>query len=373
VDELVDNRITDVSTIIEDLGIPFDKPGYARNVWDMQLYNNRIYLGHGNCVNFGPNPNAGPISIFYYDLVQMKFVKQYTTSEEQLENYKILDGQLYLLGRDPKEDWTLGNFYKLVEDKWQKIRNIPNAIHTFDMVSVNGKLYVSTGSTDNNTIYRSENYGNTWSVVPCSTNPPYFPISSRMYTLFYLNNKIYATSVIFQASLDATRNRAIVIDGASISTVNINRNKMLPGSPNDSTYYRLLRGTVALGNMIYIAEKYDYYKDWLPEGLYYAPEINQAKRAIFPEVSVIPMDINVRGNIVYAIAYKKVSDNQYTNIVYKTENLSNWSEVLRFNYETFARSFEEINGDYYFGMGCYNDIVPGSVGKILRVKAISGL
>ncbi|WP_340021396.1 hypothetical protein MHI24_20575 [Paenibacillus sp. FSL K6-1096] len=49
----------DVSSSITVLGSPFQKAAYARNVWDMQLFGGKIYLGHGNSSNYAPSPNAG--------------------------------------------------------------------------------------------------------------------------------------------------------------------------------------------------------------------------------------------------------------------------------------------------------------------------
>lgn len=51
----------DVSSSITVLGSPFKKAAYARNVWDMQLFGGKIYLGHGNSSNNAPSPNAGPV------------------------------------------------------------------------------------------------------------------------------------------------------------------------------------------------------------------------------------------------------------------------------------------------------------------------
>ena len=86
----------DVTSRVERLGNPFSKGTYARNVWDMQLFAGRIYLGHGNSSNIGPDPNAGPIPVWYYDLTTQTFVKQYTVDEEQIDVYRVFNNTLYL-------------------------------------------------------------------------------------------------------------------------------------------------------------------------------------------------------------------------------------------------------------------------------------
>lgn len=360
-------RITDVTERVEDLGIPFSVKGYARNIWDMQVYSNKIYLGHGNSQNYGPNAYEGPIPIYCYDILRQTFVKEYVTSEDQLSNYKIIDGQLYLPGLDSRESWDYGNFYKLSEGSWEKYRNIPKAIHVYDMAIANGILYTVTGSDDDNVLYRSGNYGKTWSPITLNTDPPYWPLSNRMYTLINFRNKVYAIDVVFLASGDSYRNKAVVIDGTKVSTIKIYRDKILPETQIPYKYYRLDRATSAIGKMAYISQKYDYNNSWISEALYFSEDINRAEKAVFPESGAIPTDMAVRDKFLYVLAYIKISETVYTNIVYKTENYKGWTEVLRFDFDTFARSFEEAYGSFYFGMGCYTERIPDSVGKILKV------
>jgi hypothetical protein len=45
--------------------------------------------------------------------------------------------------------------------------------------------------------------------------------------------------------------------------------------------------------------------------------------------------------------------------------------VLRFQEPTFARSFEILNGDFYFGLGCDISPLPAETGSILRIRNVS--
>jgi len=56
----------DVTNRIKLLGNPFTKSTYAKNVWDMQVFNGSIYLGHGNSSNYAPAANAGPIDVILF-------------------------------------------------------------------------------------------------------------------------------------------------------------------------------------------------------------------------------------------------------------------------------------------------------------------
>ena len=106
---------------------------------------------------------------------------------------------------------------------------------------------------------------------------------------------------------------------------------------------------------------------WFPNALYAAPHVNQARQITLSVDNVLPTDIVIRDNTVYVLAYKRESPNLCINIVYKTDDLQKWTELFRFNHETFARSFEELNGDFYFGMGCEIYSLPDSTGSILKV------
>jgi hypothetical protein len=55
--------------------------------------------------------------------------------------------------------------------------------------------------------------------------------------------------------------------------------------------------------------------------------------------------------------------------VFATRDLVNFSEVCFFDTETFARSFELVDGDFYFGLGCDPELLHPHTGRILKVPA----
>ena len=102
-------RDIDVTEKVENLGNPFSKTHasgcqalwrglihvgrpsgewiYARNIWDMHVFEERIYLGAGNAANSAPAANAGPVPIVCYDPVENSFVKEGTVDDEQIDVY----------------------------------------------------------------------------------------------------------------------------------------------------------------------------------------------------------------------------------------------------------------------------------------------
>ncbi len=130
----------DVTSQIVNLGNPLNikypdntPKVYARNIWDMYAFDNKIYFGGGNSSNADPAPNAGPADLWSFNPATQSFIKEYTLAEEQIARFREFDGQLYIPGHDSRESWDFGNFYRLEAGTWKKYRTIPNGVHVYDI------------------------------------------------------------------------------------------------------------------------------------------------------------------------------------------------------------------------------------------------
>ena len=56
------------------------------------------------------------------------------------------------------------------------------------------------------------------------------------------------------------------------------------------------------------------------------------------------------------------------NKVYRSGDLNDWQEIFSFEADTFARSFEKIGGDFYFGMGAFITQKSSSTGRLILVS-----
>ncbi len=81
------------------------KRGRARNIWDLEAYNGRIYLGGGSTVE-----NAGPVSVWAYDPATASFHNAYTVPEEAIELFRVFDADLYIPAADPTSG-DMNKFY----------------------------------------------------------------------------------------------------------------------------------------------------------------------------------------------------------------------------------------------------------------------
>lgn len=355
----------DVTEKMQLLGNPFKKETYARNVWDMQVFNGSIYLGHGNSSNYGPAINAGPIDIIKYNPVSNKFIKEFTVDEEQIDIFKIINGKLYIPGHDSRDSWEFGNFYSLNSGKWNKIRTVPEAIHMYDITDYNGKLYAATGSDGFGEVVSSEDYGQTWEAVKAATR--FITYGMRAYTLFEFKDKLYATSILTNTN-NVSYNNLLCVDGSKVSVVDINGKKMFPDMEGKAKILKLVHPVVFNDTLLYIAGEADNDHQNIPIAIYTSTEIGNAKKVTFCDSSAVPYDILVRDSSVYVLTSVKDSTNKFKNTVYQSDDLNTWDEIFYFTSDAFTRSFEELNGDFYLGLGCDTAYMPQSTGSILKVS-----
>jgi len=151
---------------VSSLGQPTaDKRVAARKINELMLFEDRLYLGHGDWFK-----NTGPTDVIYYDFARREFIKEYTVDEEAIVRYRRYGNRLYLPGTDSKESWEFGSLYVHEASGWKKHRTIPRSVHVFDFAEFAGRWYVATGGYfgDAETgprvgvVYSSGDQGTTW-------------------------------------------------------------------------------------------------------------------------------------------------------------------------------------------------------------------
>lgn len=377
----------DVTSKLEVLGQPFTNEPYARNVWDMQVFDGKIYLGHGNSSNDGPSPNAGPVPIIYYDPQTGKFVtqkviatnaktgKQETrnvTDDEQIDTFKIFRNKLYIPGNDSViPGWQYGNYYELSGDHWNEYQNLPGGIHVYDMAYYQGKLFAAIGTEDTPMVLMSGDNGKTWKEFAKIDG-----LGSRTYKFFQFKGMLYASAIIIPDNKtwdDETHLLAIDKD-LNIHQQKVTGKSLLPGmtfvaKPGSSPYKKISKTIVLNNQLVYIAGELYNDSQIMPESLIAAKSIDNARAVQLPDRSARPTDMIMRGKVLYVLTYTKQADGSYINRVYQTRNLNKWQEVLTFKQDTYAKSLEEYKGDFYFGLGTDTEPLSESAGKILRIQA----
>lgn len=352
---------------------------FARNVWDMQVFDGRLYLGHGNSNASGPAVGAGPIDVWSYDAADDTFTNEYTVDEEEIEHYVILDGTLYIPGHDPKDGWALGNFYRLVNNHWQKWRTIPSGVHTYDMTLYNGRLYAALGVDGNegHVIAVSDDLGSTWSTLRI---PPfehdgkqYFVF--RAYQFFEVNGELLVSimppnELTLRAdggSYDQNPLRTEVQRVTDTGLEDVDVDFFAPFELGGTRYQerRIARPVRFVNQTVYIGGVIPIDHDWIPLGLFSVSDAFAVTNYPFTE-GTLPWDVEVDDDTLYVLLSQESQQGTIVS-VQATCDLSHWREVLRFQASTFARSFSFYNGDWYFGLGTLTNTLSPDTGNILRV------
>lgn len=348
----------DVTAMVERLGSPFVKGAYARNVWDMQSFGGRVYLAHGNSVNRAPDPNAGPVPLVSYDPATGAFSAAATLEEEQIRRFRVIDGRLYVPGDDPRAPGSPGSFYRLDDGEWSRVATIPGAVHTFDLVRHAGQLFAAIGSESPGTVVVSDDEGKTWRSV--LAEPGY------ILNLFSFKGQLYALWFLYPSDTPA-ESKLYRYDGRQFVPAGVAGAQIAPQAPQQSFVY-LSRLVEYAGQLVYIAYQED--ADYRPQpyALYVAPALEQARRVVLPVAGAAPFDLLQRDGALYVLGAAPRPGGGHTVLIFQSADLHTWSELFRFEAATFARSFEELDGDFYLGLGTTSLALAPASGDILRVR-----
>jgi hypothetical protein len=370
---------------IENLGSPFAKryakgeEVYARNIWDMQLYDGLIFLGAGNSSNQGPARNAGPVPIIFFDPEKGKFIREGIVNEEQIDLYCIINNRLYIPGHDPTESWALGNFYKRLDTGyWVKYRNIPKALHSYAMVLHNQKLFLGLGTKKGAAISVSDNNGKTWQNIPAGSN--------RVYSFLQVGRNLYATKKIKRKSYYEKNNYTGILEFREpdrlVPRPDLTDRVMFPGIRFTNWRPKKIVRTTPVGDKaIYIGAFTHNDHQYDPFGVFIVSSLDknnvEIDRVDLPEQSR-PWDILVRDSYIYILLSRKIDNRSVEIAVMRSavSDLHRWKNLLKFTNSTFARSFEILNGDFYFGLGSeikdsknwQRDELNPYTGTILRIR-----
>jgi hypothetical protein len=347
----------DVTSRLELLGNPtegqYSTRPYAQNVWDMQRFGNRIYLGSGNSSNLGPDRNAGRVHVHSYDTVSNQFKDEFATNEEQIERYVPLQNQLCIPGHDPLRS-TPASIYCLSDmgTTWQRIG--VEGIHIYDLAEYDDRIWVGRGTlayqanaaaTSDVTSFLNRTPAWSYRTVPATG-----PQAWRIYNLFTLGETLIAssepglfTSQIGLFSYNASTDQWLPLSNAAL---------LFPGAPPTvpQKKYTIRREATLNGTLVYIgASVYNDHQSY-PFGLYRAKKTGGATQ-IPLETGFWPTDVMVRDGLALVLAARLDAPDRFTNRVYQSTDLVTWRPVFDFVRPSFARSFEWANGDFYFGMG----------------------
>ncbi len=361
----------ELKTKIEYVGTPYNKQYkkgediYSRNVWDMQVYDGKLFIGAGNSANEGPSINSGPVKLMVYNPQTKKFTIEGIIDDDQVDIFKVLNNNLLIPGHDAKGSWRWGNFYNRSSNgEWKKYRNIPNALHVYDLEMKDRKLFAGIGLNEGAAVGITSNLGKSWEIIKLG--------KSRVYSFLSLGNELFALKK-FKRTSRPYFSVAQYINGVFMPRYDISIYDMFPNTKFKIKYSRATRIISFDKKAMYIgAYKYNSHQT-KPFGVYVARLIGSKLivNKVQLEDDYIPRDIIKRNDTIYLLVSK---ENRYDTsmkvLKLNTHDLRKKELVLTFDYPTFARSFELIEDTFYFGMG--SDVDEGDDWNILDIKRETG-
>ena len=331
-----------VKAVPQELRIPMEEvynylPPH-RNVWDMIIFEDKLYAGSGDY-----DINAGPINVWCYDILSGKWGNSGKLPDEELSRFIIINGELVAPGIDPRGDWNLGNYYVLKDSEWKTVRTIPGGIHTFDMVSFDGLLFAACGVAAGETpILCSQNGGESFETVPMKKERALIDTSNskviRAYDFFVMADTLYAT--FFH---DDTGNDAFEFD-------------LYRYEDGEFVFFNdwLSRtGYMLLWNVFTGAKETFHDKVFFTTGyLYTTTDMDYITNIHFPASEVV-WDLIEFNEVLYVLCSKEQKDGSYRMSVWenKTGADKDFKEIFNFNYALPAMSFARTDDTFYFGIG----------------------
>ena len=373
----------DISDDITVLDSPYEKiysnkkTLYARNIWDMLEFEQKLYLGAGNSSNIGPAQNAGPLPLISYNPSTNEFKKEALMHDEQIDIIKTFKNTLYIPGHDATQNWEYANIYIKEQGKAiKKYRNIKNGLHVYDIAFFDNKIFTALGVKSGAAVGISEDNGASWKI----DNLNHY----RIYGFLEVADRLFA--VKFFPSLNDFKNMSRKRKKLFFSVAEYKDNRFeplydlsfkdfFPMTDNLTTTSKKIVRPIKIDNRsLYIGAFIHNDHQAIPFGVYYAQIINDkliSKKVTIPENEVV-WDTLYKDNIVYLLSYNKIRER--ATVFHTTDdNLDSFKELISFKSSTFARSFEYINGVFYFSLGAeiknpknfnYNEI-DKDTGKIL--------
>ena len=345
---------------------------FARNPWDMQTYNGKVYIGAGD---YGEN--SGPTKIICYNSEDGSFEKCDSIYSDQISRFYIFDDCLYTVSVDPV-NWGIGEFYRKTkndENDWFDYYSVlPSFAHCLDMEEFDGKLFFCGQVQDN------DNYAMIQYIE--KSDMPVESINTTKHAFIYKDGKkiteeyirvVVCELIVFEDNLYAWHNSSerigVPYEGLYIYNKEECRFDYIEGEKTltpvtkkgDNQYdYDLIQAQVEYDGKLVFANN----------GLLFTDDLKNYTECSFGEEyeGFIARDLLEIEGQLYVLASKELENGKFKTCVFVTENLKNFSEVLNFEADSYMISFEYIDKTFIFGEGGTLKNTAKSCGNLYTVK-----
>jgi len=216
------------------------------------------------------------------------------------------------------------------------------------MIGFKGKLFAALGTIRHSEfVVISKDGGKAWK--GCGI------LGMRAYTLFTVAGNLYASLYRGVATYDGNRFHEDI------------DYEWFPCYSGKKRIRLIVRPVYFKGATLYISAHRATDHQWSPFGLYAARDPSHVKMIDLPGD---PWNLVVKNGVLYVLSAVKSDTNKDMWLIRVTEtrDLKAWQPLFQFESSTFARSFEYIDGTFYFGLGCEADDPRRETGRIVKVQ-----
>lgn len=378
--------------------------GRALNVWDLQAFDGKVYLGGGDST-----ANPGPLNLWAFDLAawELPARPEAVVEAEAIENFRVFGGTLYVPNSDPTEGNGVRYLrrgpgdaaFSRVRDDGIALQHVRDLVVLDDgtLIAVGNHQGIDTTATSAGAIARSEDGPSAAvstdggrSFVPGVDPTRIGPLGNWYYSAFGYGGRVFATTLALRTNGDFQPFEPLVEfdreagrfvrsgltagpgEGLRPGAVPADRFYAPPADKADrlqdpETGERalgvtpLVRASVEFeGDLVYALATYSsfpgtyarFYRNTL--GMRVKESVESDPAVVrFPAEGAVGEDVLLADGGVLALANRRRPDGTYDVFVYRSADPSAgvWAELLRFRSENLARSFEFAGGAFFFGLG----------------------
>lgn len=314
----------------------------AKNVWDLCIFDGSLYIGAGDY-----DVNISPANAYRYDLTDERFYTCGAIPDEQIDRFCVINGSLYIPGCDPTGDWSKGNYYLLENGVFNTYRNIPYAVHCFDITEYDGKLFAATGLTEANECFPvsvSSDGGISFVSVKAERKSENHTFNRRVYKLFKHKDELYALN-----GSDLYR-----YDGDGFVFEASWQNRLVGGYP----FYTQIAESAYFNGRTYFTTGY----------LFHFEDAKNLQYTVFE--NAIVTDLAVYGERLYVLCAKPLDNGNYLICLTVSDDGSNFKTIKAIEYGLPALSFALNDNELYLGIGDVGQSNIELKGNILKTEVL---
>ena len=349
--------------------------GRALNVWDLQVFNGKVYIAGGSTV-----ANTGPINVWAYDPITLTFDKEYTVDEEAIEHFKVFSERLYIPAADPRKGDANKFYRKSADGLWQKYESDAIKLaHVRDLIKTDNDEILMVGNNRNLNQIANPSIAITTDdgvsfqeagISKSQLSKVQLIDYNWFFSVFEYQDKIYAISSLLRdvgnypgtISVYNPQTQKFEIDFDLRNDEFIPANDIGKSTVQQGNYiiYRIWNPLEFQNYLIYPVRSYSNNKEKYEQaymnslGIYFKEKMGVTPKKVELPHNALGEDILIIDDELYVLANKKLQNNKFMIYVYKTESISDkikWQKVLEFSCNNKARSFEYLNSTFYFGLG----------------------